>query len=153
MPINWPSHYAADRVAARVSNEITINAAPEIVWRHLIAAAAWPTWYPNSADVRIAGGVESLSAGAAFTWRTFGVTVRSQIREFIAPERIAWDAKAFLLDAYHAWLIEPRPGGCWVLTEEHQNGLTARAQALFMPNRMYQGHALWLTKLKQKAEA
>jgi uncharacterized protein YndB with AHSA1/START domain len=153
MPINWPPHYAADRVAAQVSNEITIDAPPDRVWRHLIAAAAWPTWYPNSFDVRIAGGVENLSAGAAFTWRTFGVTVRSVVQEFIAPERIAWDGKALLLDVYHAWLIEPRPGGCRVLTEERQHGLTARAQALFMPNRMHRGHALWLTILKQKAEA
>jgi uncharacterized protein YndB with AHSA1/START domain len=153
MQISWPPRYDADRVAVRVSNEITINAAPDIVWRHLTAAADWPGWYPNSADVRIDSGMETLAAGAAFTWRTFGITVRSHVREFKAPERIAWDGKALLLDVYHAWLIEPRAGGCWVLTEEHQNGLAARAQALFMPNRMHQGHALWLRQLKQKSEA
>jgi len=153
MQIDWPLRYAAHRVAARVSNEVLIDAAPEIVWRHLVAAASWPTWYPNSADVRIDGGAETLAAGGAFTWRTFGVTVRSQVHAFIPPERIAWDGRALLLDVYHAWLIEPRPGGCWVLTEEHQNGVAARAQALFFPNRMYRGHALWLRRLKQKSEA
>ncbi|HTZ71361.1 MAG TPA: SRPBCC domain-containing protein [Acetobacteraceae bacterium] len=153
MPIIWPPGFAPDRVAARVSNEIAIAAPPEIVWAWLIRAADWPVWYPNSARVRIADGRTELSPHVRFTWQTFGVTVRSRVREFQAPQRIAWDAQAFLLDAYHAWLIEWRPGGCWVLTEEHQNGLTARAQAFFMPNRMYRGHALWLERLKAKAEA
>jgi uncharacterized protein YndB with AHSA1/START domain len=152
VPINWPPRYAPDRVAARVSNDILIAAPPEIVWAWLIRATAWPGWYPNSSDVRIDGGGDTLAADAAFTWRTFGVTVRSRVREFVPCARIAWDGAALLLDVYHAWLIEPRPDGCFVLTEEHQNGLAARAQALFMPTRMHRGHDLWLSRLKQNAE-
>ena len=53
--IEWPERYAPQRVAARVSNEIAICAAPDVVWRCLIRAAAWPEWYPNCADVRIDG--------------------------------------------------------------------------------------------------
>jgi len=30
--------------------------------------------------------------------------------------------------------------------------LAARAQAIFMPNRMFTGHQLWLERLKAKAE-
>jgi uncharacterized protein YndB with AHSA1/START domain len=152
MTIHWPDRYAPERVAVRVRNEIAIDAAPERVWAWLIRAADWPAWYPNSADVRIEGGAEDLSAGARFSWRTFGVRVRSTVREFTPNERIGWDGAGTMLDVYHAWLIEPRGSGCWVLTEENQNGLAARAQALFMPNRMREGHDVWLAALRTKAE-
>jgi uncharacterized protein YndB with AHSA1/START domain len=152
MPIEWPARYAPGGVAATVSNEIVIAAAPETAWAWLIRAPAWPSWYPNSSRVRIAGGETELALGIAFRWRTFGVGVRSTVREFEPPSRIAWDGAGLMLDVYHAWLIEPRPGGCWVLTEEHQNGLAARAQALLMPNRMVRGHQLWLENLKARAE-
>jgi hypothetical protein len=150
--IEWPERYAPHRVAARVSNEISMDAGPEVVWICLIRAAAWPDWYPNSADVRIDGGGPDLSAGVAFTWRTFGVTVHSRVRQFEPPFRIAWEGHAFALDIYHAWLIEPHRGGSWVLTEEHQNGVAARVQSIFMPRRMYRGHALWLDRLKARTE-
>jgi uncharacterized protein YndB with AHSA1/START domain len=153
MPIRWPPRYAPDKVAVRVSNEIAIRAPPERVWAWLIRAAAWPAWYPNSADVRIAGGGAELSPEAHFTWRTFGVAVSSTVREFLPPERIAWDGSGLFLDVYHAWLIEPRAEGCHVLTEEHQDGLAARAQAIFLPRRMHRMHQLWLERLKAQAEA
>jgi uncharacterized protein YndB with AHSA1/START domain len=61
MSIVWPEHYAPDRVAARVSNEITISAPPATVWAWLVRASLWPTWYPNSDLVQIAGGARDLS--------------------------------------------------------------------------------------------
>ena len=152
MPIRWPEAYAPGRVAASVSNEVLIAAPPQRVWEILIRAAEWPAWYPNSLSVDIDGGGPDLSLGARFTWRTFGVRVTSTVREFTPFERIAWDGSAALLDVYHAWLIEPRDAGCRVLTEENQNGLVARAQAMFMPNRMFRGHRLWLERLKAMAE-
>lgn len=151
--INWPDKYAPEHTAVQVSNQIEIHAPASTVWAWLIRARHWPEWYPNSRDVQIAGGSTDLSPDVTFRWRTFGVPVRSTVREFVPHERIAWDGSGTMLDVYHAWLIEARPGGCWVLTEENQNGLAARAQALLMPNRMHAGHDLWLARLKQRAEA
>ena len=153
MPIVWPERYAPERVSARVSNEITIAASPTMVWAWLIRASAWPDWYPNSKAVRIEGNRPDLAFGMRFHWRTFGVAVSSTVREFLPEERIAWDGRALFLDVYHAWLIERRPGGCWVLTEENQNGLAAHLQNLMMPRRMHRGHELWLTRLKAQAES
>ena len=152
MPIVWPDRYAPDRVAARVSNEIAIAAAPIAVWAFLIRATSWPEWYPNSSAVRLESGKRTLSLGEQFEWRTFGVRVKSVVREFVTEERIAWDGSGVLLDVYHAWLIEKRPGGCWVLTEENQRGFAARVQQLFLPGRMSRGHELWLSRLKEQAE-
>ena len=153
MPIAWPERYATARVAAHVSNEISIAAPPEAVWPLLVRASAWPEWYPNASKVRVDGGAAELSPGAHFTWRTFGVSVSSTVREFVERERVAWDGSGLGLDVYHAWLIERRPTGCWVLTEENQNGLGARLQAWLAPRRMYDGHQLWLLRLKARAEA
>ena len=152
MAIVWPARYAPDRVAAHVTNQITIDAPPAAIWAQLTRAADWPGWYPNASKVVIQGGALALSPGARFSWRTFGVAVQSTVREFVPDERIAWDGAGLLLDVYHAWLIEPRPNGCWVLTEENQNGLAARVQKMFMPQRMFRGHQLWLERLKARVE-
>ena len=152
MPIAWPERYATERAAVHVSNHISIEATPDRVWPWLVRASAWPSYYPNAKDVRIDGGADALSPDAHFTWKTFGVKVSSTVREFELNERIAWDGAAVLLDVYHVWLIEPRGSGCWVLTEENQNGLAARAQAVLMPRRMFDGHQLWLERLKAVAE-
>jgi uncharacterized protein YndB with AHSA1/START domain len=153
MPIQWPARYAPDGVAATVSNEIAVAAPPGTVWAWLIRASAWPSWYPNCRAMQIAENRTDLAPGLEFRWRTFGVNVRSTVREFEAPSRLAWDGKGFMLDVYHAWLIEPRTRGCWVLTQENQHGLAARAQALVMPKRMFRGHQLWLENLKARAES
>lgn len=156
MPINWPDRYDPARADTHVVNRIEIAAPPQTVWTWLTRAAGWPDWYPNSSSVRIEGGGEGgggeLSPGARFRWRTFGVGIRSQVQEFEPFERMAWDGQGFLLDVYHAWLIEPRGDGCRVLTEETQNGLAARLQAAVMPGRMNRGHQVWLERLKEKAE-
>ncbi len=153
MPINWPPHFETGRAAAHVSNEIAIGAAPEIVWAWLVRAGGWPEWYPNSTDMHIAGGGVELGPQVAFTWRTFGVKVACKVEEWEPCSRIAWRGTGPMIEVYHAWLIEARPGGCHVLTEENQNGLAARAQAAFMPDRMFKGHALWLQRLRAKAES
>ena len=152
MSIIWPPRYAPERVAAHVSNAITIAAPPQTVWAWLIRAAQWPSWYPNSADVHIAGGGPDLGPHTDFTWRTFGVKVACTVAEWQPYSRIAWSGTGAMIDIYHAWLIEPCPEGCHVLTEEAQNGLAARAQAIFMPRRMFNGHALWLDRLRTQAE-
>jgi uncharacterized protein YndB with AHSA1/START domain len=153
MPIIWPKGFETGRTAAHVSNEITIGAPAETVWACLVQAGSWPGWYPNSADVHIQGGGDTLGPGVTFTWRTFGVKVACTVAEWQPYSRIAWRGTGTMIEVYHAWLIETRPGGCFVLTEENQNGLAARAQAAFMPDRMFKGHALWLERLKVRAEA
>lgn len=153
MPINWPERYAPRHTAVHVHNELAMQAPPDRVWAWLVRAALWPRWYPNSKDVRIEGGGPDLAPGARFRWRTFGLAVASTVAEFVPNERIAWDGKGIGLDVYHGWLIEPRPDGCRVLTEENQNGAAARLQSLLMPDRMRRGHDLWLARLHDRARS
>lgn len=151
--IDWPDRYRPENTAAHVRNEILIAAAPDRVWAWLVEAARWPEWYPNAREVRLADGRTRLFPGAVFDWRTFGFPVHSTVREFIPEERIAWDGTGLGLDVYHAWLLVPRDRGTWVLTEENQNGVGARLQSLFAPNRMSKWHQVWLERLRERAES
>jgi hypothetical protein len=79
------------------------------------------------------------------------VTLNSKVEEFVPPERLSWSARSAGVSAYHAWLIERRASGCYVLTEESQNGMLARLSSALRPNNMKRYHQLWLEQLMAKA--
>ena len=149
--IHWPERYDPSRAPVHVSNEILVPAPPEAVWEWLVRAPLWPSWYPNASGVVLAGGAGELGPGISFTWRTFGVAIRSTVLEFEPCTRIAWNAFGVGIDAYHAWLLTPKAGGTRVLTEETQYGFAARLGALVLPKRMWTGHQLSLERLGAKA--
>ncbi|HRI66368.1 MAG TPA: SRPBCC family protein [Polyangium sp.] len=151
MNINWPPRFDPKVAPIHVRNELAMDAPPAAVWAWLIRASEWPLWYSNSAAVRIDGGARDLSAGVEFRWRTFNMPLVSRVHEFVPGERIGWFAVGVGIDVYHAWLIEPRGSGCWVLTEETQYGFVSRLGKLFMPQNMSKWHQIWLEKLAQKA--
>ncbi|MDA4115910.1 MAG: hypothetical protein OK442_05085 [Thaumarchaeota archaeon] len=98
------------------------------------------------------GEVPTLRLGSSFRWKTFGVSLSSRVEEFVEFERVAWSAKATGVDAYHAWLIERRPAGCRVLTEENQNGIAARLNSTLRPKFMPTMQRDWLDRLQEKAK-
>ena len=149
--IRWPDRFRPERVPVHVRNEADIEARPERVWSWLIRASGWATWYPNSRDVRLSDGARDLGPGVEFRWKTFGASLVSRVEEFEAPSRLAWSARGIGVDVYHAWLLEARGEGTHVLTEESQYGALARLDHVFRPNRMSQGHALWLRNLEVAA--
>jgi hypothetical protein len=145
--IHWPAEFDPARTPIHVVNRIDLTTPADAVWARLIHAPAWPQWYANASKVKIEGGEGELFAGAGFTWRTFGVDLVSEVLEFVPGERIAWDARARGLAAYHAWLIVPTATGCHVVTEETQHGLVARLGRLIFPGRMERWHQTWLEGL------
>ncbi len=149
--IRWPERFHPDRAPIHVRNELALEAPPEVAWAWLVRASDWPRWYPNARRVRIGGGADRLFLNARFTWSTFGVSLYSRVEEFEAAERLAWSAVGWGVDVYHAWLIEPRSRGCWVLTEETQYGWATRLGNLLMPSRMSRGHQMWLERLAHRA--
>jgi uncharacterized protein YndB with AHSA1/START domain len=150
--IQWPEHYKPGKCPIHVRNELDMAASPEKVWAWLTRATLWPSWYVNSSNVMILErpGAD-LKEGTRFRWKTFGVTIVSTVLEYDPNERIAWQAKAFGIDVYHAWLLQPSAKGCRVLTEETQHGWLAILGKLVMPNRMVKFHQLWLEALESKA--
>jgi hypothetical protein len=150
-PIRWPDRYSPPKAPVHVFNELAIAASPQAVWKVLVRAAEWPGFYANASKIAVEGGGPDLAAGARFTWRTFGVDLKTEVREFEPFERIAWLAVAPGVEAYHAWLIRPAAGGCHVITEETQHGLAARAGRLIFPGRMERWHQRWLQGLARTA--
>jgi hypothetical protein len=150
--IRWPEEFRPDRCPVHVVNELTVVAPPEVAWAWLVRAGLWPSWYPNAKRVRFVRGTPpDLGPGTVFRWSTFGVRITSHVAEFEPPHRLAWDARSPGLAAYHAWLLEPTPDGCRVLTEETQSGPLARLGDFFMPNRMHKFHQIWLEQLAKQA--
>jgi hypothetical protein len=152
--IAWPDRYHPDRTPVHVRNEIVVAAPAARIWAWLVRAPLWPTWYPNSKNVRILGSDDrTLRQGTEFAWHTFGVGIRSTVVEFQPPARIAWNAFGLGVDAYHAWLIEPVADGTRILTEETQYGWAARTGATLFPQRMHRFHQIWLEELARRAQA
>ena len=151
--INWPDRYGPDRTAVHVHNEMEMTVQPEVVWAWLVRAELWPTWYSNSRDVKIEGGGPDLKQGSKFRWRTFGVSLESKVEEFVPCERLGWSARATGIEAYHAWLIERRPSGCHVVTEENQKGFLARLNHALRPSHTGRYHQSWLQSLQEKAKS
>jgi uncharacterized protein YndB with AHSA1/START domain len=150
--IQWPARYDPASAPVHVRNEIEIPAPPRLVWAWLVRASRWPDWYPNAHDVRINDGADAdLSVGARFTWRTFGVSIRSVVLELVPLERIAWNGFGIGVDVYHAWLITPTSSGSHILTEETQHGWAARLGSRLFPDRMSRFHQLWLEQLSVSA--
>ncbi|MDQ2861589.1 MAG: hypothetical protein M3T55_12875 [Pseudomonadota bacterium] len=149
--IRWPPNFDPAGAPIHVRNELAMTAPAEAVWGALIRAVDWPIFYKNASGVVVEGGAHELSAGARFTWTTFGVRLKSVVEEFAPMERIAWSARALGVAAWHAWLITATDGGCHVLTEETQMGFLARANALVFPQRMGGWHQRWLEGLQARA--
>jgi hypothetical protein len=150
--IHWPDRYDPFRAPVHVANEIDTPAPPEAIWAWLVRAPLWPSWYPNAKDVVVEGGGSELALGVTFTWRTFGVGIRSTVLEFVPCERIAWNAFGLGVDAYHAWEITRTPAGAHVVTEETQYGWTAWLGSIVFPSRMSKFHQIWLERLSAQAQ-
>ena len=146
----WPPGYEPERSPLDVRNEIRIEAPPPVVWAWLVAAERWPSYYRNSARVRVEGGGD-LRPGVRFSWWTFGVRVSSRVREFEPPERLAWDAKEIGAAGYHAWLLLRDGDGTHVVTEETQHGPAMVVGRLAVAPLMRHFHQRWLEGLARAA--
>src|SRR5271154_2543779 len=150
--IHWPQGLEPRNVDVFVHNEGWIDAPPEIVWANLVDATQWPSWYANSADVRIEGGQSKLAKGVSFNWKTFGFSIRST-GDVSEPNReIGWGVDSPEFAVYHAWVLVPERGGTHVITEETQKGADAIKFRLEQPNAMYDGHDWWMSALKARSE-
>jgi len=151
--IIWPKEYLPENADIHVSNEIYINAPPELVWNWIINAPLWPKWYKHATNVQITNQDENyLIEGTKFSWNVFGHPVQCIVPEYIQNERLSWIVRGDGIVAYHAWLIKKTDDGCYVLTEETQQGPAVIAGKKEQTNMMYDAHQFWLEQLKKKVE-
>ena len=163
--ILWPASFTLDNCHVDVRNELNMTSDIEPVWAWLIRAQLWPTWYPNSANMRfITGQPPDLALGTRFKWKTgffnpdtskassLSVTVDCKVKEFIPPQRLAYEFNGTGIHGRQAWLLKKNQKGCLVITEERQRGPLARLfKWIGIPGRMMKQHQLWLETLRDNA--
>jgi hypothetical protein len=108
--IRWPEDMTPSRCRIRFTNELEVEASPEMIWSLLVDPNASPSFYPGVEHVQLLGGHESLSLGTRFETNLAGQDVLASVEEFEPVTRIAWyggpkaseDSKAC-----RAWIITP----------------------------------------------
>jgi uncharacterized protein YndB with AHSA1/START domain len=151
--IHWPQGFDPSQADLFSHNELLINASCERIWSHIIDAAKWPEWYPNSKDVKISGDTV-LRDGTVFRWTTFGLPLESKVNEFAPYTRIGWYGYAPGTEPsfYHTWYLKPQGDACLVVTDEVGKGKDAAHLRETDESLMHRGHDLWLATLKWVSE-
>jgi hypothetical protein len=60
--IHWPRGFTPTDADLFAHSEIYIDACCQRVWRHIVEAARWPEWYPNSKGFRSTAGFSAKTA-------------------------------------------------------------------------------------------
>jgi hypothetical protein len=148
--VTFPEGYRPDQSPVFARNELFVPAPAERVWAWLLRAERWPEFYGNAKNVEIEGGSD-LKLGTLFHWTTFGFRAHTTITELVPNERLSWRGKGLGASAYHGWVIRPCEGGCYVITEETQQGFIVRILRATLRNGLEKWHQLWLEGLSRVA--
>jgi uncharacterized protein YndB with AHSA1/START domain len=113
--IHWPTGFSPERADVFSHEEVVVHASPSTVWRYLVAAEQWPTWYSSASTVKILDPDHTLRVGSTFTWNRFSVVHQSRVAEYVPNQRIAWYTDEPTVHAYQVWLLIPIADGCKVV--------------------------------------
>jgi len=130
-------------------HQIAIEAPAEKVWRLIVEVNRWPEWNPAVKAAKLGA---PLGTGAAFTWKSGGVSIESTVREFEPMRRLVWTGKAIGTNAIHVWSLEAAGGGVMVTTSESFDGWLVRLMRRSMQSTLDKSLAAWLGELKREAE-
>jgi uncharacterized protein YndB with AHSA1/START domain len=156
--VNWPERYDPKKSAIYALNDIDVKAPPEVVWKLLVDAENWSSYFPAEDQVKILGGDPELALGTRYSRVTVGFPMSLHVTEFEPFSRLSWetvvDGDETGSSAYHGWVITPTDDGCHVLTEETQQGLFFLEELGHKrPGALYRYHQDWVERLARAAEA
>ncbi len=148
----WPERHLPANAAVFLRNELVIPAPAEVVWRHLLRAADWHSWYRDASSVHfLSHAGPNLRDRSRFRWKSFGARITSKVHEFEPSTRIAWESTGIGIQSYRTWELAEQPdGSTLVRTEEAQNGWLARLIRVLMPSRMSRRNQSWLEALASR---
>jgi uncharacterized protein YndB with AHSA1/START domain len=151
--VHWPRGFNPEEADLFVHNEIVIDASCEKVFTNLVNAQTWPSWYPNSHNVKLLNSPDGkLHEGTRFSWDTNGHHVESRVYEFVPGSRIGWFGNSPNANGYHTYLLSKINRGCHIVTEEVAKGPGAVELRNDRPQAMHEAHDLWLSSLKRRSE-
>lgn len=156
--VNWPERYDPRTSAIYALNDITVKAPSEVVWRLLVDAENWSSYFPAEDQVKIVSGEAELAPGTRYSRVTVGFPMSLTVTEFEPFRRLSWrtvvDGDTTGSSAYHGWVITPADEGCHVLTEETQQGpFFLEELGRKNPGALYRYHQDWVERLARAAEA
>ena len=156
--VTYPAEYDPRISPIYALNEIDVNAPAEVVWKLLIEAEDWSSYFPPEDQVRILGGGRELTLGTRYTRETIGFPMSLVVTECAPGRRLSWsttvDGDPTGSTAFHGWVITPTGGGCHVLSEETQQGPWFLDQLGHKhPGGLFSYHQDWVEALAREAEA
>ncbi|MFE2964129.1 SRPBCC domain-containing protein [Streptomyces sp. NPDC059340] len=154
--VNWPQRYDQKTSALYALNNIDVKAPPEVVWKLLVDAENWSSYFPPEDQVKILGDETVLELGTTYSRVTVGFPMTLNVTEY--EPFISWettvDGDETGSSAYHGWVITPTKNGCHVLTEETQQGpFFLEELGHKHPGALYRYHQDWVERLARAAEA
>jgi uncharacterized protein YndB with AHSA1/START domain len=155
--VNWPERFEPKVSALYALNDIDVKAPPEAVWKLLVDAENWSSYFPPEDQVKILSGEPELALGTRFSRITVGFHMSLHVTEYEPFSRLSWetvvDGDETGSTAYHGWVITPTDDGCHLLTEETQQGLFLLEElGRKRPGALYGYHQDWVERLARAAE-
>jgi uncharacterized protein YndB with AHSA1/START domain len=156
--VNWPYPYDPRRSAIYALNDVEVKAPPEVVWKLLVDAENWSSYFPAENQVKILTGEPELALGTKYSRVTVGFLMNLIVTEYVPRRRISWstvvDGDGTGSSAFHGWVITPTDNGCHVLCEETQQGpFFLEEMGRKHPGALYRYHQEWIESLARAAEA
>jgi uncharacterized protein YndB with AHSA1/START domain len=153
----WPHRFDPKTSAIYALNDIDVDAPPEVVWKLLVDAENWSSYFPAEDQVKILTDEPELALGTQYSRVTVGFPMQLIVTECVPGRRLSWST---LVDhdetgssAFHGWVITPTEKGCHVLSEETQQGpFFLEELGRKNPGALYRYHQEWVESLARAAE-
>jgi uncharacterized protein YndB with AHSA1/START domain len=156
--VHWPEPYDPKTSAIYALNDIDVRAAPEVVWKLLVDAENWSSYFAAEDQVKILSGEPELALGTKYSRVTVGFPMTLVVTECVPGHRLSWstvvDGDETSSSAFHGWVITPTNHGCHVLSEETQQGpFFLEELGRKNPGALYRYHQDWVESLARAAES
>jgi uncharacterized protein YndB with AHSA1/START domain len=154
----WPERHDPKTSAIYALNDIDVNAPPELVWKLLVDARNWASYFPAEDQVEILTGEPELAQGTRYSRVTVGFLMKLVVTECVPGRRLSWstvvEGDETGSSAFHGWVVTPTYDGCHVLSEETQQGpFFLEEIGRKHPGALYRYHQEWVESLARAAEA
>jgi uncharacterized protein YndB with AHSA1/START domain len=154
----WPHQFDPRRSAIYALNDVDVKAPAAVVWKLLVDAKNWSSYFPAEDQVKILTGEPELAIGTEYSRVTVGFLMNLIVTEYEPHRRLSWstvvDGDKTGSSAYHGWVITDTEHGCHVLSEETQQGpFFLEEIGRKHPGALYGYHQEWVESLARRAEA
>ena len=89
--VTWPYQYDPRRSAIYALNDVDVKAPPEVVWKLLVDAQNWSSYFPAEDQVKILTGEPELALGTKYSRVTVGFLMKLIVTEYVPAAGLVVD--------------------------------------------------------------